>query len=218
MRFSWNAKCKIWSRACRIDSWQKQLCIFITRMSILIFVRVLENSSQRAYFRSCDENTATPLADKREIGGFMGFPVPYWKIWLVCWWDISGIKKEVFNIITLILREHHFFQSPGLFIDSIGKILHQLLQRFRIPCLERCVLCQMRINIKGAGSRNRKPTCYLYNQYCCPHVAIVFCKDFGGWGESTRKLLPKIHQYLCNRKTYECFACFSTKLKTRSSK
>ena len=84
MRFSWNAKCEIWNRACRIDSWQKQLCIFITRMSILIFVRVLENSSQRAYFRSCDENTATPLADKREIGRFMGFPVPYWKIWLVC--------------------------------------------------------------------------------------------------------------------------------------
>ena len=53
-------------------------------MSILIFVRVLENSSQRAYFRSCDENTATPLADKREIGRFMGFPVPYWKISLVC--------------------------------------------------------------------------------------------------------------------------------------
>ena len=40
-------------------------------MSILIFVRVLENSSQRAYFRSCDENAATPLADKREIGRFM---------------------------------------------------------------------------------------------------------------------------------------------------
>ena len=36
-------------------------------MSILIFVRVLENSSQRAYFRSCDEKTATPLADKSEI-------------------------------------------------------------------------------------------------------------------------------------------------------
>ena len=84
MRFYWNAKCEIWNRACRIDLWQKQLCIFITRMSILIFVRVLENSSHRAYFRSCDENTATPLADKREIGRFMGFPVPYWKIWLVC--------------------------------------------------------------------------------------------------------------------------------------
>ena len=70
-------KCKIWSRACRIDSWQKQLCIFIIRMSILVFVRVLENSSQSAYFRSCDENTAIPLADKRKIGRFMGFPVPY---------------------------------------------------------------------------------------------------------------------------------------------
>ena len=30
-----------------------------------------------------------------------------------------------------------------------------------------------------------------YNLYCCPHVAIVFCSDFGGWGESTIKLLLK---------------------------
>ena len=58
----------------------------------------------------------------------------------------------------------------------------------------------------------------LYNLYCFPHVAIVFCTDFGGWGKSTRKLLPKIHQYLCNRTTYECFVCFSTKLKSPSSK
>ena len=47
------------------------------------------------------------------------------------------------------------------------------------------------LKFKGAGSRNRKQTCYLYNLYCCPHVAIVFCTDFGGRGESTRKLLPK---------------------------
>ena len=77
MRFYRNARCKIWSRACRIDSLQNQLCIFITGMPILIFVRVLDNSSQRAYFRSCDGNTATPLADKRGIRRFMGFPVPY---------------------------------------------------------------------------------------------------------------------------------------------
>ena len=38
---------------------------------------ILEYSSQRAYFRSCDGNTVTPLADKREIRRFMGFPVPY---------------------------------------------------------------------------------------------------------------------------------------------
>ena len=36
--------------------------------------------------------------------------------------------------------------------------------------------------------------------------------------ESTSKLLPKIHQYLCNRTTYECFVRFSTKLKSPSSK
>ena len=61
---------------CRIDSWQNQLCIVITRMSILIFVRVLENSSQRAYFRSCDGNTATPLVDKGKIARFMGSLCP----------------------------------------------------------------------------------------------------------------------------------------------
>ena len=69
-----SAKFEIWSRACSIDSWQSQLCIFITQMSILIFVRVLENSSQRAYFGSCDGNSATPLADEREIGSYMEIP------------------------------------------------------------------------------------------------------------------------------------------------
>ena len=39
--------------------------------------------------------------------------------------------------------------------------------------------------IKGAGSGNRKQTCYLYNLHYCPQVAIVLCTDFGGWGEST---------------------------------
>ena len=72
--------------------------------------------------------------------------------------------------------------------------------------------------VKGARSRNRKETCYLYNLYCCLHVAIVFCTDFGGWGESTRQLFPKLQQYPCNRTTYACFACFSTKLKSLSSK
>ena len=47
--------------------------------------------------------------------------------------------------------------------------------------------------IKGAGSRNRKQTCYLYYLHCCPHVAIILCTDFGGWGESKIKLLLKIH-------------------------
>ena len=47
------------------------------------------------------------------------------------------------------------------------------------------------LNIKGAGSRNRKQTCYLCDLYCCPHVAIVFRSDFGGWGEFTIKLLQK---------------------------
>ena len=70
----------------------------------------------------------------------------------------------------------------------------------------------------GARSCNRKQTCYLYNLYCCPHVAIVFSTDFGGWGESTRKLFLKIHQYLCNRTTYESFVCFCTKFKSPSLK
>ena len=33
--------------------------------------------------------------------------------------------------------------------------------------------------VKETGSRNRKQTCNLYNLYCCPHVAIVFCTDDG---------------------------------------
>ena len=45
--------------------------------------------------------------------------------------------------------------------------------------------------INGAGTRNRKQTGYLYNLYCFPHVAIVFCTDIGGWDESKRKLLQK---------------------------
>ena len=32
-------------------------------------------------------------------------------------------------------------------------------------------------------------------------MAIVFCTDFGGWGESTLKFLLKIHQYLCKYTT-----------------
>ena len=72
--------------------------------------------------------------------------------------------------------------------------------------------------IKGAGPRNRKQTCYLHNLYCCPLVAIMFSSDFSGWGESTIKLLLKIHQYLCNPKTCECLVCFSTKVKGPSSK
>ena len=46
----------------------------------------------------------------------------------------------------------------------------------------------------------------------------VFCTDFGGWGESTTKLLLKIHQHLRIRTTYERFACFLTKFKIPSSK
>ena len=71
---------------------------------------------------------------------------------------------------------------------------------------------------KGAGSLNRKQTCYLYALYCCLHMAIVFHSDFGGWSESTIKLLLKIHQYLCNPTTYECLVCFSRKFKSSSSK
>ena len=71
--------------------------------------------------------------------------------------------------------------------------------------------------LKGAASRNCKQTCYLHDLYCFPHVAIVFRSDFGGWGESTIKLLLKIHQYLCNPTTYECLVYFSRKFKSPSS-
>ena len=87
-----------------------------------------------------------------------------------------------------------------------------------------CVICAVTTEpaearyIKGAGLRNRKQICYLYNLYCCPYVAIVFCTDFGGWGESTIKLLLKIHQYICNPTTYGCLVYFSRKFKSPSSK
>ena len=48
-------------------------------------------------------------------------------------------------------------------------------------------------------------------------VAIVFCTDFGGWGESTLQLLVKFLQYPCHRTTYECMIYFSTKHKSPSS-
>ena len=48
-------------------------------------------------------------------------------------------------------------------------------------------------------------------------MAILFCTDFCGWGESTLKLLLKIHQYFCNRRIYERSACFLTKFKSPSS-
>ena len=63
-----------------------------------------------------------------------------------------------------------------------------------------------------------KQTCYLHNLYCCPHVAIVFRSDFVGWGESTIKLLIKIHQYLCNPTRYECLVYFSRNFNSPSSK
>ena len=84
--------------------------------------------------------------------------------------------------------------------------------------IESAQLKLAKAKFKGAGPRNRKQTCYLYNLYCCPHVAIAFRSDSDGWGESTIKLLLKIHQYLCNPTTYECLVYFSRKFKSPSSK
>ena len=76
-------------------------------------------------------------------------------------------------------------------------------------------------DIKGAGSRGREQSCYLYNLYFCPHVAIVFGTYFSGWGESITKLLITIHHYPCHRVKFEYFArfaCVTTKFKNPSSK
>ena len=43
---------------------------------------------------------------------------------------------------------------------------------------------------------------------CSAQILVV------GWNPHKIKLLPKIHQYLCNRTTYEFFNCFSIKLKS----
>ena len=72
-------------------------------------------------------------------------------------------------------------------------------------------------NIKEVINDDLKPAVVmkfanLYDLYCCPHVAILFRSYFGGWGESTIKLLLKIHQYLCNPTTYERFALFLYKI------
>ena len=123
------------------------------------------------------------------------------------------------------LRLHKNFQI--LFFGLYSVILKSLVTCSSGKSMDLCLLLillvkvsltRSAINLKGTGSRNRKQSCYLYNLYCCPHLAIVFCTDSGGWAESTAKLLSKIHQYLCNRTTYECFVCFSSKLKSPSSK
>ena len=99
----------------------------------------------------------------------------------------------------LAIRPSSFYPNLS---SNLGAIKSQTPQPFSVDS----------VNLKGAGSRNRKQTCYLYDLYCCPHVAIVFCIDFGGWGESTIKLLLKIHQYLCIPTTYECLVYFSKKI------
>ena len=71
--------------------------------------------------------------------------------------------------------------------------------------------------VKGAGSRNRKKTCYLCNLHCCPSLPSMFCTDFGGWGESKGKVASKIHRYICSHIIYEYFRCCSAKFMSPSS-
>ena len=40
--------------------------------------------------------------------------------------------------------------------------------------------------------------------YVASYMLYMFFTDFSGLVESTMQLLPKIHQYLCIRTTYEC--------------
>ena len=117
---------------------------------------------------------------------------------LVCGATSTGEKKKLLTILCVITLEYYLLRRDRRFIFSKRNFSFFVF--------------------KGTGSRNRKQTRYLYNLYCCPHVAIMFWTDFGGWGEFTIKLLLKIHQYLCNCTTYECFVCFSTKLKSLFSK
>ena len=104
----------------------------------------------------------------------------------------------------------------GAFLVSILECYLQDLTVF-LPPITVFLLC---LKAQGHVTVNKPVISIInfYNLYCFPHVAIVLRTDFGVWGESTRQLLPKIHQYLFNRTTYEYFVCFSTKLKSPSSK
>ena len=58
--------------------------------------------------------------------------------------------------------------------------------------------------LKGQGYVTvNKPVISLI--YIVAHTwPLCFCTEFGGWGESTIKLLLKIYQYLCNRARTFC--------------
>ena len=74
-----------------------------------------------------------------------------------------------------------------------------------------------KLQLKGQGHVSvNKPV--ISRVYIVAHTWPLCSVQFFQWGESTLKLLLKIHQYLCNRTTYECFGCFSTKCKSPSSK
>ena len=140
-------------------------------------------------------------------------------------------QQEINNVF--IVKNHFQLTTCCREISFVGNIIkwvhnrqcnisNGILLLRNISCHRSCILDTRLLRagqlIKGAGSRNRKYTCYIYNLHCCPLVAIVFCTDFGGWGESTIKLLLNIHQYLCNHTAYERFVCFLTKFESPSSK
>ena len=82
-------------------------------------------------------------------------------------------------------------QSQGLSLNNWSHENTTKITCFRDTSLKALYL-HGRTAFERVGSRNRKQTSYLENLYCCPHVAIVSRTDFGGWGESTVKLLLKI--------------------------
>ena len=79
--------------------------------------------------------------------------------------------------------------QPGLSSERYPKIENKKNRAVRINSLSTSV--EYLQSFKGAGSRNRKQTCYLHDLRCFQCLAIVFYTELGGWGEFTRKLLPK---------------------------
>ena len=114
------------------------------------------------------------------------------------------MERTIGNIGIWRCRDCYYKQSLLLLLMSLSQNFDhlrfgassvsespQLLETMRYSSFKQWIF-------KGARSCNGKQTCYIYDLYCCLQVPTFFCTGFGGCGESTIKLLLKIHQTLGN--------------------